>query len=356
MPLQSCLRRSIKLFLLLILTLSACQFPSGEPEQTAGPAPVDDWFSVYFTDPGSPQSRSLRGGPDAHLAEAIEAAQASVDLAVLDLDLWSIRDALLDAHRRGVTVRLVVESEYRNGRELQELLEAGIEVLGDRREGLMHNKFTIIDRQEVWTGSMNYTINDAYRNNNNLIRIRSEELARNYLAEFEEMFTDDRFGPGSPANTPASELVVNGTRMQICFAPDDGCAGRLIEAIENARQSVHFMAYSFTADALADALQQRFAAGVTVAGVMEAGQVRSNAGTDFDRFRAAGMDVHTDGNPRNMHHKAMVIDGRIVVTGSYNFSHYAETRNDENLLLIENAEIAALYESEFARVLAEAKE
>ena len=57
----------------------------------------------------------------------------------------------------------------------------------------MHNKFTVIDRLEVWTGSMNYTINEAYFNDNNLIRIRSEQLAENYSTEFEEMFVDDQF-------------------------------------------------------------------------------------------------------------------------------------------------------------------
>jgi phosphatidylserine/phosphatidylglycerophosphate/cardiolipin synthase-like enzyme len=62
---------------------------------------------------------------------------------------------LIDAHRRGVTVRLVTESDYIDVPEIQELREAGIPVLGDRREGRMHNKFVVIDRQEVWTGSLN---------------------------------------------------------------------------------------------------------------------------------------------------------------------------------------------------------
>ena len=55
----------------------------------------------------------------------------------------------------------------------------------------MHNKFVILDRLEVWTGSMNYTINGAYHNDNNLVRVRSNRLADNYTAEFEEMFVDD---------------------------------------------------------------------------------------------------------------------------------------------------------------------
>jgi hypothetical protein len=163
-----------------------------------------------------------------------------VDVAVLQLDLWSIRDALLEAHRDGVKVRLVVESDYSDSQELQELIEAGIPVLGDRREGLMHNKFTIIDRQEVWTGSMNYTITDGYRNNNNLVRINSPQLAQNYTTEFEEMFVDDSFGPGSPANTPNPSMILNGVRLESCFSPDDGCESSW-SPYRKRSPSIHFM-------------------------------------------------------------------------------------------------------------------
>ena len=79
-------------------------------------------------------------------------------MAIHFLDLWSIRDALIDAHRRGVAVRLVTESDNMHVPEIQEVREAGIPVLGDRREGRMHNKFVVIDRQEVWTGSLNLFI------------------------------------------------------------------------------------------------------------------------------------------------------------------------------------------------------
>ena len=121
-------------------------------------ADLSDNFAAYFSDPENPVSSSYRGGPDEALADAIRDARVSVDMAIHFLDLWSIRDALIDAHRRGVTVRLVTESDYIDVPEIQELRAAGIPVLGDRREGRMHNKFIVIDRQEVWTGSLNLFI------------------------------------------------------------------------------------------------------------------------------------------------------------------------------------------------------
>jgi phosphatidylserine/phosphatidylglycerophosphate/cardiolipin synthase-like enzyme len=353
------LRQWIRLFITIsvLLTASACQQGSSDERSgnTSKPLPPSGWYSVYFTQPTNLKGSNLRGGPDQSLADAIRLAHASVDVAVLQLDLWSIRDALLEAHRDGVKVRLVVESDYRDSPELQELVEAGIPVLGDRREGLMHNKFTIIDRQEVWTGSMNYTITDGYRNNNNLVRIRSLELAQNYTTEFEEMFVDDSFGPGSPANTPNPIMTMNGVRLESCFSPDDGCESKLVSLIESAQQSVHFLAFSFTSDGLADALIERMEAGVEVSGVMEEAQARSNSGTEFNRLLSAGADVRLDGNPRNMHHKVLIIDEQIVMFGSYNFSYYAETRNDENLIIMHHPQTAALFMEEFDKIYAQAK-
>lgn len=348
----------IAAILMSALLLSSCELDDASaPLETlpAGSAP-DGWYRVYFTDPQDPGASRYRGGPDQDLAQAIDEARLSVDVAVMDLDLWSLRDALIEAHRRGVKVRMVVESDYLDTEEIQQIREAGIPLLGDRREGLMHDKFVVIDRLDVCTGSMNYTVSEAYRNNNNLVCIRSSRLAEDYTAEFEEMFADDLFGPGSPDDTPFPAFSVDGSRLEVYFSPDDGTAARLVELIRGAQHSVYFMAYSFTSDDLADALLERHQAGVDVAGVMEARQVGSNIGSEYERLGTAGLDVRLDGNPNNMHHKVFIIDELIVVTGSYNFSRSAEERNDENTLVLHNPEIAALYLDEFNRVYAQAQE
>lgn len=316
---------------------------------------ADSWYSVYFTNPAGIETRTFRGGPDASLAEAIRQARLSVDLAVYELDLWSIRDALKAAHRNGVVVRAVTDSDHIQQPEIQALVEAGIPVLGDQRESLMHDKFVVIDRLEVWTGSMNLTLSGAYENDNNLIRIRSPELAENYLAEFEEMFTEGRFGSESPPNTPHPVVSIDGTRIETYFSPEDGTAERLVALIRGAEQSVNFLAYSFTSDEIAAALLERAQAGVAVAGVLDESQARANTGTEFENLRAQGLDVYLDGNPENMHHKVILIDEKVVVTGSYNFSASAEERNDENTLILYNPQIAGLYLAEFEAVLAEAQ-
>ena len=147
----------IALFILIALVGLGWLFSAGlntSPGTVLETPVATDWIEVYFTDPDAPEAGSYRGGPDEALAAAIDEARFSVDVAALDLDLWSLRDALIAAHRRGVTVRVVVDSDNFDVDEIQQLIDAGIEVVQDRRPSLMHHKFIVIDRSQVWTGSM----------------------------------------------------------------------------------------------------------------------------------------------------------------------------------------------------------
>ena len=347
------------LILLLALLLAACTAEivtplPPVPTVTAvaeSAAPIE----VFFSDPQAPDARKYRGGPDEMLAQAIREAEFSVDAALYDLNLWSIRDALITAQRAGVRVRIVAETDNLDEAEFQDLLAAGIEIVDDRRDGLMHNKFVVIDGMDVWTGSMNFTTAGAYRNDNNLIHIRSRQLGENYTTEFEEMFVQKMFGDDVIANTPNPVFTLDGTQIETYFSPDDGAAEAIIAALRDAEESIYFLAFSFTADPIADALLERAAAGVTVAGVFERRQYESNTGGEFDRLAGAGLDVRLDGNEYSMHHKVFIIDGETVITGSYNFSRSAEERNDENLLIIHDPAVAARYLDEFDRVFGEAQ-
>ena len=314
------------------------------------------WFELYFTDPTNPLGKQIAGGPDGPLVAALDAARLSVDMAAYSLSLNSVRNALIRAYKRGLQVRVVMESDNMDRSDPQALKDAGIPMLGDRRQGLMHDKFVVIDRSEVWMGSMNFTDSGTYKDNNNLMRIRSTQIAQDYTTEFNEMFVDDKFGLDVVAATPNPRVTLDGTPVEIYFSPDDHVQNAILPLIQNAQSSIYFMAYSFTTDPLGEAIRQRAAAGVKVSGVMESDQVASNVGTEYDPFRVAGLDVHLDGNSGLMHHKVMVIDGEIVVVGSYNFTASAESTNDENVLIIYDPQIAAQFLQEFQRVYAVAQQ
>jgi phosphatidylserine/phosphatidylglycerophosphate/cardiolipin synthase-like enzyme len=180
-------------------------------------------------------------------------------------------------------------------------------------------------------------------------------MAENYRKEFEEMFTDNLFGPDVLAETPNPKMSIDDTRIDTFFSPDDHVINSLASVLNDAEKSIYFLAYSFTSNELGDIVREKDKAGLTVRGVMEAEQVTSNQGTEYDPFKQAGLDVRLDGIEGQMHHKVFIIDGKIVAFGSYNFSQSAEQKNDENLIIVYDETIAREFLKEFERVWAQSQ-
>jgi phosphatidylserine/phosphatidylglycerophosphate/cardiolipin synthase-like enzyme len=301
-------------------------------------------LQVYFTEPGDAVQPA-----EAELVRAIDEARFTIDVASYNFNLWSVRQALLRAWRRGVEVRVLVDSDHLLEPEVGDLIEGGIPVLGDGGPGLMHHKFVVIDGLDTWTGSMNLTYGSARVDHNNWMRLRSKEVAQDFRREFEEMVLEQRFGPASRADTPHPYLLLNGTEVEVLFSPDDRVAARLVSLLRGARQRIDVMAYSFTSDALGEALVSRAQDGVNVRGVFDQGQATAS-GAEFSRLRQAGLDVRLDQSEGLLHHKVIVIDGETVVTGSYNFTRSAEERNDEAILILRDPDLAQRFLSEFERL------
>jgi phosphatidylserine/phosphatidylglycerophosphate/cardiolipin synthase-like enzyme len=365
--------RFVVLLLVASFILGACAdvTPTATPDVDITVTPVDEyapidlqagyglrgpWFELYMTNPDSPLSPQGTGGIDAPLVASIDAARLSVDVAAYSITLNSVRNALLNAHDRGVTIRIVMESDNMDTSDVQRLLEAGVPIVGDERQGLMHDKFMVIDRSEVWLGSMNFTDSGTYDDNNNMIRVLSTKVAENYSVEFNEMFEDNKFGEDVVAQTPNPTVTLDGTRVDTFFSPDDHVLNSLYAVLSGANESIYFLAFSFTSNELGEIVRTKAEAGLEIKGVMDEEQVASNTGTEFDPFRQAGLDVLIDGNEGQMHHKVFIVDEKIVVLGSYNFSRAAEERNDENILIIYNEKIAEFFVQEFQRVYENAHE
>lgn len=320
-----------------------------------------DWWQVYFTDPlNHNKPNVISGSVEEKLIAYIDAAQSSIHIASFEFNLTAVANALIAARQRGVDVRWVTDSE--NGLQADRqpgrgqfaiLTEAGIEVRGDLdRSAFMHNKFWIFDRQIVWTGSTNVTRNGIYAQNNNVIVIRSPELAALYESEFEEMW-NGQFGAESPSRLAEQSLVVNGTPLQVIFTSEDQALEPfIIPLVQQAQKSVYFLAFSFTDYPLADAMIQRYLRGVDVAGVFETLGSETDA-SELRTLFCAEVPVRQDGNKGFMHHKVIIVDERYVITGSLNFSTRAETANDENVIILENPQIARLYVEEFERIWAQ---
>lgn len=323
-----------------------------------GPSLLDGGAQVFFTTPSlvSPDVPGRR--PQSPLLAAVlrdlRAAQHSIDLAVFDMDLEELGDALAQAERRGVAVRVVMDSHNLESPEASALAGrlqwAGVPVRFDRRSPFMHHKFIVLDGAVVWAGSWNFTANDTYRNNNNMVRLTSRALAQRYTAVFEDLFAG-RFGAGGMRAPPRD---VAGARVRAFFSPAGGAEGEVLRLLAAARRSVRFLAYSFTSTPIAEAMVAQARAGLVVQGVVER-QNAAGSGSVFGTLRGGGVDVHMDGGCYLLHHKVIIIDDRVVITGSYNFTGSAERTNDENMLVIEDAGLARAYREEFERLYAQAQ-
>lgn len=310
------------------------------------PADTRAPIAVYFA-PCQPRDSH---GIDDRLVEFIGTAERTIWCAFYDLEHEEVAKTLIGKHRAGVEVRIVSDSEYKDRPALRNCIKAGIAVVLDDRDALMHNKFCVVDRKRVWTGSTNATAACMYRNNNNSLWIESEPLAADYAAEFNEMFEGRRFGARSPRNTPYPEVRVGDMVVECYFAPEDGVRRRILQELRGAKTSIDFMAFSFTSKELAEAMRDRTTTGVRVRGLFESRNAKSKPSKD-EELADAGATIYLDRNPYSMHHKVMVIDGETVITGSYNFSDSAENRNDENLLVIHAPAIAQEFLKEFERLV-----
>ncbi len=321
------------------------------PPTTVSAGSSNVWYEVYFTSPAIPFDNVTTGGIEDRLIEKINRSSVSIDLAVYEFELENVAQALIAAKNRGVEVRVVYDDEFADpDPQIRKLKSAGIPAVPDNRSAFMHNKFFVFDGQCVWTGSFNISVNAAYRNSENALYFCSPDAAENYTTEFEELFSG-QFGPSSPANTPHPIINVAGIKIEIYFAPEDHVMEKIVGRIGSARTSIHFMAFSFTADSLGEAMINALKRGVSVAGIFET----RGADTQYSECPSLlqqGADVTLDGNPRTFHHKVIIIDGRIVILGSFNFTASADKENDENLMIVYDESLASAYEAEFERMKA----
>ncbi|MBT4151420.1 DUF1669 domain-containing protein, partial [Candidatus Woesearchaeota archaeon] len=263
------------------------------------------------------------------LVNFIDSAEEELHCALFDIGLESIQDKLLEKSKQ-IDVKIVTDDGY--------LKKFNYSFVRKDRSGLMHNKFCIVDGKKISTGSMNPTNNGAHKNNNNLLLIESSTLADNYEAEFQEMW-DGTYKKGENVLNP--NVKVGDVMFENYFCPEDHCANHIKEELQKAETSIHFMTFSFTHEGIANAMLLKHLDNVSVEGVMEARQVSKYS--QFMRLDTAGIDVVKDSNKNNMHHKVFIIDGKTVVTGSFNPSKNGDSRNDENILIIRDETIASRY-------------
>ncbi len=140
---------------------------------------------------------------------------------------------------------------------------------------------------------------------------------------------------------------------EVYFSPAGGVRQALVRQIDEATTSIDLAIFDFTAGELAEALVRARTRDVAVRIVADARQARGRHSA-IPRLVAAGIEVRLlHGKGRGiMHHKFAVFDGRLVVTGSYNWTDSAEGQNFENALFLDDVAVVGRYAARFERLFA----
>jgi phosphatidylserine/phosphatidylglycerophosphate/cardiolipin synthase-like enzyme len=152
----------------------------------------------------------------------------------------------------------------------------------------------------------------------------------------------DMGGTGKPAVYSATGTI------QVAFTPGDNATWLVVDAIQHARRQVLVQLFSFTSRDIAVALIAARQRGLDVQVIADPGQARRAEHSLVDEIAAAGVPTFFDREHDSAHNKIMVIDANsqdaVVITGSFNFTHAAQHRNAENLLLFRgNPQLTAAY-------------
>jgi len=268
------------------------------------------------------------------LSYIIELSNESVDCAFYDLDLENVINTL-----KNENYRFVIDKD--NTKDVQNLQY----VTNYGTHQLTHNKFCIIDDKIITTGSFNPTNRGNYYNNNNLVIIYSKYLAENYKQEFNELY-DKQFGEGYKVKYP--EITYNSKKIENYFCPEDNCKNQVISELEDAKYNIYFMTFSFTDDDIGDLLIEKHNQGIEVKGIFE--KFQNSKYSEYNKLKQNNLNVIFDNNKYNMHHKVFIIDNSTVITGSYNPTKSGNERNDENIVIIHDKNIANRYLEEFDKL------
>ena len=299
--------------------------------------------------------------------------------------------ALADDDQNGV----VSPEEARNHDALLILQNGSIPWIDDTEDGskgsgLMHHKFVVIDGKRVITGSANFTNSGIHGdagatqtrgNVNHLISIQSPMLATVFKEEFAQMWgdgpggsKDSRFGRSKTANA-LQTLKVGSVNIKVLFPPHAKThPGHGLAVIEDqlggAQKTIDLALFVFSAQQLTNKLAERLSAGVKLRLLADPGFASRSFSEVLDLLGVALPDrfckleagnqpllkplkgIGTPGLARGdkLHHKFAVIDNKIVITGSFNWSPAAAHTNDETLLVIHSPKLAAHFTREMDRM------
>lgn len=282
-------------------------------------------------------------------------SKSSIDIAIYGYeDIPAITNALKNAKNRGVIIRFVYDeapnplNTYYKGNDIIKALadKAQSDKVGNEAGKLMHNKFVVFDNKTVFTGSMNFSktgLSDY--DGNDVVIISSSEIASLYELEFEQML-GGKFHSAKSRHGAVNKFALGNSEIEVYFSPQYKSCSRVTEVINSAQKYIYIPSFLITHKHIAEALVNAKKRGVDVKIILD-GNSSVTRNTKHQYLRENGIKLKFENYAGKLHSKTMIIDDKYLILGSMNFSNSGENKNDENLLVIKNPELAHNYKEFF---------
>lgn len=284
------------------------------------------------------------------LLALIDDAKEEISFAIYGLrEQDTVLEALLRAQKKGVSIKAVVDSDTHGNNYYTDThkLYEHFKVVSDGKSYIMHNKFFIIDRKVLWSGSANIsnTGTGGY-NANNAITTDDKRVIALYQEEFDEMFYEQKFSR-KKSKRGYERIKTEDSVISVYFSPKSNTYEEGIkELIQNAKIYIYVPIFYLTHKELSHELIQAKKRGVCVKIILDATAAGSRYST-HKSLRKEGIEVKVENFGGKMHCKSMIIDDSYIVSGSMNFTKAGNSKNDENTLIIQNSSLAIKYKNYF---------
>lgn len=289
------------------------------------------------------------------ILNSINNAKNSIDIAIYGYqNVHLIEKAIISAINRGVNVRMICDSNskgeniYENTEYLKSIIKKNnTDLKSLKPDYIMHNKFYIFDDKILITGSTNLSPTDMSGfNSNTMLVINSKEVANIYKQEFEQMLSG-KFHQEKEKIKKTNLHINNNSDIQIGFSPKDKITQTMIiPLINQSKKYIYIPSFFLTDKTFAQALINAKNRNVEIR-IIEDALSASNAYSSHHELRKAGIAVKIENYAGKMHSKSIIIDDLYTIIGSMNFTKSGENKNDENVVIIKNPEIAKFYKEFF---------
>ena len=309
--------------------------------------------SLYLQVPSALPSTSIKTSFGEELVKLIKNAHHEISFAIYGLrGQDEILKALIDAQERGVSVKGVVDSDSHGKNYYSDTyaLYKYFEMVSDYKSAIMHDKFFIIDKSIVWSGSSNIsdTGTGGYNANNCLV-MSDANIAGVYLQEFNQMFYEKKFHNKKEVVT-YEDIQTEDSLVSIYFSPKSNTYENGIKKlIQNAEQYIYIPVFYLTHKDLAEQLIKAKNRGVKIKIILDATAAR-NKYSMHRELRKNGIEVKVENFGGKMHIKSMIVDDKYIVSGSMNLTKAGNSTNDENTIVVKNSNLAKQYKNYFLQL------